>query len=108
MIPHQRRIRELQAMRRLIDDLEALAATSIVGTVEATDVAAIFENHTSALPEQSELLRQFESLAAALRRGPARTRVEGIRQIVRKIREKADDFGRQLEERDARLRAKGG
>ena len=95
-------------MRGLIADLEALASSSTVGTVPAADVAAVFEEHASLLPAQSQLLDQCQGLAAALRRGPERTRVEGIRQIARKLRVKAEEFGRQLEARDARLRAKGG
>ena len=95
-------------MRGLVADLEALASSSTVGTVPAAEVAGVFDEHASGLPEQSQLLGQFQGLAAALRRGPDRTRVEGIRQIARKLRLKADEFGRQLEARDARLRAKGG
>ena len=94
-------------MRGLVDDLEALAASSTVGTVPAGEVAAVFERHAAPLPEPSEVRKQFAGLAAGLKRGPARTRVEGIRQIARKLRLKADDFGRRLEERDARLQSKG-
>jgi hypothetical protein len=104
--PHERRMRELEAMRRVISDLEGLVTSSTVGTVPATDVAAVFERHISLLPEQSQVLQQFERLAAALKQGPARTRVEGIRQIGLKLRRKADDFARVVEARDAKLRKK--
>jgi hypothetical protein len=42
-----------------------------------------------------------------IRQGPTRTRAEGLRQISRKMRIRADELGRSLEARDARLRSKG-
>ena len=107
LTPHQRRLRELESLRGLISDLEQLAGSSAVGTVPAAEVAAMFERRSSLLPAQSELLGQLERLAAALRRGPARTRVEALRQIVRKLRLQADEFAAVLEARDARMRQKG-
>jgi hypothetical protein len=104
--PHERRMRELEAMRGVVADLEALVTSSTVGTVPATDVADVFERHISQLPKQSQVLQQFERIAAGLKTGPARTRVEGIRQIALKLRRKADDFARVVEARDARLRTK--
>lgn len=107
MIPHERRMRELQAMRALVADLDGLVKSSNVGTVPAADVANTFERHTEGLPPESKVLAQFQDLASRLRTGPARTRVEGIRQIAMKLRNRADDFARSVEARDAKLRAKG-
>jgi hypothetical protein len=104
--PHQRRMRELEATRRLVADLEAIVKTSTVGTVPATQVADVFEQATSLLPEGSEVLGQFERIAAGLRKGPVRTRVEGIRQIAGKYRRSADMLARTVEARDARFRAR--
>jgi hypothetical protein len=75
--------------------------------VPASDVADVFEQHTSLLPPESKLLEQFERLASMLRNGPDRTRVEGLRQITRKLRVQADDFASVVEARDAKLRGKG-
>jgi hypothetical protein len=87
-------------------DLEALAASSNVGTVMSSDVADVFEQQTSLLPDESQLRSQLESLASRLRQGPVRTRVEGIRQIVLKLRRDTDDLARRLEARDAKLRSR--
>jgi hypothetical protein len=107
MTPHERRIRELEAMRALVADLDEFVKTTNVGTVPATEVADAFERHTGRLPPESQVLKQFEDLAARLRKGPTRTRVEGIRQIARKLRLKADEFADVVEARDARLRGRG-
>lgn len=107
MTPHERRKRELAAMRGLVADLDRFVDSTTVGTVPATDVAEAFERHTTGLPPESGLLAQFHDLAARLRRGPTRTRVEGIRQIARKIRLKADEFAYAVEARDAKLQGKG-
>jgi hypothetical protein len=105
--PHERRKRELEAMRGLVVDLDRFVDTTTVGTVLATEVAGAFERHSAQLPPESKLLTQYQDLAARLRKGPTRTRVEGIRQIARKIRLKADEFAYEIEARDARLRGKG-
>src|SRR5436305_688812 len=102
MTPHQRRMRELEAMRGLIADLNDLWESTTVGTVPATDVAAAFERHASSLPAESKVLAQFKRLAAALRKGPTRTRAEGIRQITRKFQLQADEFAQVVEARDAK------
>jgi hypothetical protein len=107
MTPHERRKRELAAMRALVADLDGFVSSNTVGTVPATEVADAFERHTSALPPESQVLKQFQDVAARLRQGPTRTRVEGIRQIARKMRLKADEFASVVEARDDRLRAKG-
>jgi hypothetical protein len=100
-------MRELEAMRGLVADLEALVKSSNVGTVPASEVAAAFERRTSGLPPESKVLAQFQDLASRLAKGPARTRVEGIRQIGMKLRHRADDFARIVETRDAKLKPKG-
>ena len=107
MTPHERRMRELEAMRGLVADLDAFVKSSTVGTVPATDVAAAFERHTGRLPPESKILAQLQDVAARLRKGPARTRVEGIRQISMKLRIKADEFAHIIEARDAKLRQRG-
>jgi hypothetical protein len=94
-------------MRGLVADLDDFVETTTVGTVPATDVAAAFERHAASLPADSKLLTQYQGLAARLRQGPTRTRVEGIRQIARKIRLRADDFAHEVAARDAKLRGKG-
>jgi hypothetical protein len=107
MTPHERRMRELEAMRGLVGDLDGLVKSSNVGTVPATEVAAAFQRRTAGLPPESKVLAQFEDLAARLAKGPTRTRVEGIRQIGRSLRLKADQFAEVVESRNARLQPKG-
>jgi hypothetical protein len=107
MTPHERRMRELEALRGLVADLDEFVNTTTVGTVPATEVAAAFERHTKELPPESKLLSQYQDLAARLRQGPTRTRVEGIRQIARKLRLRADEFADVIEARDARMRGRG-
>ena len=94
-------------MRGLVADLDEFVNTTTVGTVPAGEVADAFARHTAGLPPESQLLKQFTDLAARLRQGPARTRVEGIRQIARKMRLKADEFAHVVEARDAKLRGRG-
>ena len=105
--PHQRRLRELEALRGLVADLDALWKSSAVGTVPAAEVAEVFERHMTGLPPESKLADQLGRLAAMLRQGPARTRNEAIRQIVRKLQLQADEFAQVMDERDAKLRGKG-
>jgi hypothetical protein len=100
-------MRELEAMRGLVADLEALVKSSNVGTVPAPEVADAFQRRTSGLPADSKVLAQLQDVAARLRQGPARTRVEGIRQIGLKLRHRADEFAQIVEARDAKLRPKG-
>jgi len=99
-------MRELEAMRGLISDLNDLWEGTTVGTVPATEVAAAFERHASSLPTDSKVLEQFQRLASMIRRGPVRTRAEGIRQITRKLQLQADEFAQVVEARDAKLRGK--
>ena len=104
--PHERRMRELEAMRGLISDLNSLWESTAVGTVPATEVAEAFERHASSLPAGSKVLEQFERLASMIRKGPTRTRAEGLRQIARKFQLQADEFAEVIEARDAKLRGK--
>jgi hypothetical protein len=98
-------MRELEAMRGLVGDLDALVKSSNVGTVPATEVATAFRRRATGLPPESKILAQFEDVAGRL--GHGRTRVEGIRQISRKLRLKADEFAEIVESRDAKLRPRG-
>lgn len=93
-------------MRGLISDLNGLWESTSVGTVPATEVAAAFERHASSLPPGSKVLDQFERLASMIRRGPVRTRAEGLRQITRKLQLQADEFAEVVEARDEKLRGK--
>jgi hypothetical protein len=106
MTPHQRRMRELAAMRGLISDLNVLWESTSVGTVPATQVAEAFEQHASSLPDESKVREQFARLASMVRRGPTRTRAEGLRQIARKLQLQADEFAAVVEARDAKLKGK--
>ena len=98
---------ELDAMRLIVADLDELVAQTTVGTVPREDVASVFMRHAARLPADSALLDQLDRRTAMIRKGPARTRAEGLRQISRKMRIRADEFARSLEVRDARLRGKG-
>jgi len=99
-------MRELEAMRGLISDLNVLWESTAVGTVPATEVAAAFEHRSASLPDGSKVREQFVRLASMIRQGPTRTRAEGLRQISRKLQRQADDFARGVERRDAKLRGK--
>jgi hypothetical protein len=99
-------MRELEAMRGLISDLTTMWESTTVGTVPATEVAAAFERHASSLPTDSKVLAQFQRLASMIRKGPTRTRAEGIRQITRKLQLQTDEFAEVVEARDSRLRGK--
>jgi hypothetical protein len=100
-------MRELEALRGLVSDLDALWKSSAVGTVPAVQVAEIFERHMASLPSGSKLSEQLSRLAGMLRQGPVRTRNEAIRQIVRKLQLQADEFAQVVEARDAKLHGKG-
>ena len=105
--PHQRRLNELEALRGLVADLDALWQSSNVGTVPAVEVAQVFERNMSSLPAGSKLAEQLGRLAAMVRQGPVRTRNEAIRLIVRKLRLQADEFAHVVDARDMKLRGKG-
>jgi hypothetical protein len=104
--PHERRVRELQATRRLIADLEALIHSSR-GAIPKRAVVAAFEQHTSLLPPNSKLLGQLQGLARKLRDDSATHIAESrLRHVAAHLQQRADDFGVQVEARDARLKAK--
>lgn len=104
--PHERRVAENAARRLVVSDLEALLRSS-TGTVAARDVVAVFARASSGLPPDSKLLATFDGLAQRLRKqGSGRIAESGLRQVAARMRREADDLGRQLEARDAQLRAK--
>jgi hypothetical protein len=106
--PHERRVRDLEARRRVIADLEALIASS-TGSVPAADVATAFEHGIALLPPNSKLLGTFEGLAQRLRRqGSGRIAESGLRQLHARLRRDAEEVGRWVDARDAKLRAKHG
>jgi hypothetical protein len=101
MTPHQRRVRELEALRHVIAACEPHTKSA---TVPTRVLAEIFEGHTSGLPADSQVLAQFRSLASRLRqeRSP-QIAGSNVRQVVVTLRRKADDLARWVEGRDARL-----
>jgi hypothetical protein len=104
--PHERRVRELEARRRVVADLDALIRSS-PGSVPATAVLAVIEQGSSMLPRESKLLATFEGLAARLRReGSGRIAESGLRQVAARLRREADELGRVIDARDARLQEK--
>jgi len=105
MTPHERRTRELEALRRLIADCESHIASP--GDISTTAVAAAFEQHTSLLPADSQLRAPLEGLALKLRQNPSPVIAESrLRKVVASLRPKADDLGRWVERRDEKLRAR--
>jgi hypothetical protein len=108
MTPHERRVRELEARRRLVADLEALIESS-TGSVPAADVVTAFEQAIALLPPNSQLSPTFQSLAQRLRReGSGRIAESGLRQLAARLRREADEVSRWVEARDAKLKAKHG
>ena len=106
MTPHQRRMRELEASRRLQSDLQGLI-DSHPGTVPSVAVAEAFERCGSLLPPESELLGQLARLSQGLRsRSAAHIGEESIRRVIGTLRERSDKLGRMIEARDAKLRQK--
>jgi hypothetical protein len=104
--PHQRRLRELEASRKLQGELQRLIE-SHPGAIPAVAVAEAFERCGSSLPEDSSMLRQFEQLAHGLRGRSARyIGEEPIRRVIRNLRRRSDMIGTGIEARDARLRQK--
>src|ERR1700750_900462 len=65
--PHERRVLENAARRRVVSDLESLIRSS-PGTVPAADVLATFERASAPLPADSKLLATFQGLSERLRR----------------------------------------
>ena len=103
MTPHERRTRELEALRRLIADCEAQIESA--GDISTAAVAAAFEQHTSLLPDESRLRPPLEGLAQKLQQNPSPVIAESrLRKVVASLRPKADDLGRWVEGRDAKLK----
>ena len=106
MTPHQRRMRELEASRRLQSDLQGLI-DSHPGTVPSVAVAEAFERCGSLLPPESDLLRQLQRLSEGLRsRYAAHIGEESIRRVISTLRQRSDKIGSGIEARDAKLRRK--
>jgi hypothetical protein len=106
MTPHQRRMRELEASRRLQSDLRGLIDSN-PGAVPSVAVAEAFERCGSVLPPESDLLRQLARLSQGLRsRSAAHISEESIRRVIGILRERSDQIGRRIETRDAKLRQK--
>jgi hypothetical protein len=99
-------MRELEASRRLQSDLQGLI-DSHPGAVPSQAVAQAFERCGTLLPPESELLRQFASLAHGLRnRSAAHIGEDAVRRVVGTLRARSDTIGNRIENRDAKLREK--
>ena len=106
MTPHQRRMRELEASRRLQSDLQGLI-DSHPGTVPSVAVAEAFERCGALLPSESDLLRELARLSRGLRsRSAAHIGEESVRRVIGSMRDRSDKIGRRIETRDAKLRQK--
>ena len=106
MTPHQRRVRELEASRRLQGELQNLIE-SHPGAVPSLAVAEAFKRCGSLLPPESDLRRQLQRLSEGLRsRSAAHIGEESIRRVMSTLRQRSDTIGRGIETRDARLRQK--
>jgi hypothetical protein len=104
--PHQRRVRELEASRRLQAELQGLI-DSHSGTIPSVVVAEAFERAGGRLPEGSEERLKFDDLARGLRSRSARYLGEDtLRRVIRTLRQRSDVIGAGIEARDARLRQK--
>jgi hypothetical protein len=100
--PHERRMRELEAIRRVVAECEPHVSS---GTVPTDEVARIFEQAGSQLPGNSKLHAQFSGLARRLRQDPSGVIVGSkLRGVIARLRRQADQIGRYLEARDAKLR----
>lgn len=103
MTPHQRRAREHEALTRLIADCESQIQNAAV--IRPAAIADIFEQHTSLLPDGSQLGQQWRGFAVTLRKTPTdaidRAKLRGM---VHRLQAKADDLALWLQRREARLR----
>ena len=106
MTPHQRRMRELEASRRLQSDLQGLIEAH-PGAVPSLGVAEAFERCGSILPSESDLQHQLQRLSEGLRsRTAAHIGEESIRRVISTLRQRSDKIGSGIEARDAKLRQK--
>ena len=86
----------------MIADLEPHVNSA---TVPNPTVAEIFERRTAELPDNSQVRGQLKRLAAKLRRDPSDVVVGShLRQIVVRLKQKADVAGRMVDGRDERLK----
>jgi hypothetical protein len=101
--PHERRVRELEALRGLIADCERHIAAG--GDIATVAVAESFERRTAALPEDSQFKGPLERLATKLRHDASPVIAESrLRGVVASLRPRADDLGKWVERREAKLR----
>jgi hypothetical protein len=104
--PHQRRVRELEALRRLIAAFE-LQLEATPGSIPKANIADALEQHMSLLPEGSNLKRLFDGLARQVRQAPGSVIAESnLRAVLVRLRQHRDRFGAYVEARDAKLRSK--
>jgi len=95
-------MRELEAIRRVVAGCEPHVNS---GTVPTKEVADIFGQATSQLPDDSKLKSQLSGLAGRLRQDPSGVIVGSkLRGLVTRLRRQADQLGSYLEARDAKLR----
>jgi hypothetical protein len=99
-------MRELEASRRLQNDLQGLI-DSHPGTVTSVAVAEAFDRCGSLLPPESDLLGHLAHLSQGLRsRSAAYIAEESIRRVIGTLRDRSDKIGNRIETRDAKLRQK--
>ena len=99
-------MRELEVLRGVIADCESLIHAG--GAIPTTTLAAAFERRTSSLPADSQLRALLDRLALKLRQDSSQVIAESrVRRVLTPLRQKADDLGRWVEARDAKLKAKG-
>jgi hypothetical protein len=99
-------VRELEAMRRLGVELEAMVGAS-TGTIPAAALLDAFEQHTSILPSESQLHGQFRAVSRGLVRGGSDQIAESrVRKVIVILRRRADHLGRWVDARDDRLKQK--
>lgn len=95
-------MRELEAIKRVVAECEPHVNS---GTVPAEEIARIFEQAGARLSEGSKLKAQLAGLARRLRQDPSGVIVGSkLRGLVVRLRRQADQTGRYLEARDAKLR----
>jgi hypothetical protein len=104
--PHQRRLRELEASRRLQRILQELVEKH-PGAVPSVVVADAFECCGSLLPQESELLQQFQLLSEGLRsRSASHIGEDSLRRVITALRDRSDKVASRVEARDLKLRRK--
>jgi hypothetical protein len=90
----------------VIADCEAHIASG--AAIQTDALAETFERHTSSLPSDSQLRGLLTGLAGKLRQDSAQVIAESrLRRVLTPLRQRADDLGRWVEARDAKLKARG-